>query len=207
MPRLSDETWEIAKEKYVTDSSVTYEDLAKELQVNHATVERHGKKGDWPGLREKHAGEVRVGTRIRVAEMSEARAEQQSEKVDKGLRLVETYQAGLAGIIYQCLLRLGVVKSARNDDEAELVRKAPELWNAMDAKELNRVLSKAVDGQLDLLKQKALMTGGPTERFEVLSKNVHVVVNRTPTEQQEFERVVRRIRETAEDAGLKLPEG
>lgn len=34
-----------------------------------------------------------------------------------------------------------------------------------------------------------------------------LVIDRTPEEQREFERVIRRIRETVEEAGLKLPEG
>lgn len=209
MPRLSDAVWEIAKEKYVTVPGVTYEQLRLELGVTRKTVERRSKEGDWPGLRAEHVRKMSVETDKRIAEMSEVRAKGRSEKVDKGLRLVETYQAGLSGIIYQCLLRLGIVKEAHTEGEVELVKRAPALWDAMDAKELNRVLQKAIDGQLDLMKQKALMTGSPTGRIEVIDKQVHeiLVIERTPEEQQEFERVITRIRETAEEAGLALPEG
>lgn len=41
-------------------------------------------------------------------------------------------------------------------------------------------------------------TKGPTKLL---------IVDRTPEEQREFERVIRKIRETAEEVGLKLPEG
>lgn len=207
MPRLSDAVWEITKEKYVATPGVTYEQLADELGVTGRTVERHGTEGDWPTLRKVYVGKMSGDSDKRIAEMSEARAQGRSEKVDKGLRLVETYQAGLSGIIYQCLLRLGIVKEARTEGEAELVKRAPELWDAMGAKELNRVLQKAIDGQLDLMKQKALMTGKPTDRVEVIERHGILVIERTPEEQQEFERVITRIRETAEEAGLALPEG
>jgi len=207
MPRLSDAVWEIAKEKYVTIPGVTYEQLAGELGVTNRTVERHGAEGDWPTLRKTYVGKLSDETDKRIAEVSETRTQERSEKVAKGLRLVETYQAGLAGIIYQCLLRLGMVKMARTEDEAELVKRSPELWAAMDAKDLNRVLQKSIDGQLDLMKQKALMTGKPTERVEMVERHEILVIERTPEEQQEFERVINRIRETAEEAGLALPEG
>jgi len=218
MPRLSNAAWEIAKEKYVTVPGVTYEQLRLELGVTRKTVERHGKEGDWPALRREHLRKMSVETDKAIAEtdkrineiseeMSVERTKEQSKQVDKGLRLVETYQAGLAGIIYQCLLRLGMVKTARTEDEAELVKRSPELWNAMDAKDLNRVLQKSIDGQLDLMKQKALMTGKPTERVEMIERHEILVIERTAEEQQEFERVIGRIRETAEEAGLALPEG
>jgi len=207
MGRLSDAVWEIAKEKYVTTPGITYEQLADELGVTRRTVERHGTEGDWPTLRKAYVGRLSAEADKRIAELSEARAQAQAEKVDKGLRLVETYQAGLSGIIYQCLLRLGMVKATRSEDEVKLVKRAPELWDAMDAKELNRVLQKAIDGQLDLIKQKALMTGGPTDRLEITDRREVLVIERSPEEQQEFERVITRIRETAEEAGLALPEG
>jgi len=207
MPRLSDAVWEIAKEKYVTVPGVTHEQLRIELGVTRRTVVRHSKEDNWPALRKAHVARMSHESDKRIAELSEARIQERSEKVDKGLRLVETYQAGLAGIIYQCLLRLGMVKTARTEDEAELVKRSPELWNAMDAKDLNRVLQKSIDGQLDLMKQKALMTGKPTERVEMIERHDILVIERNPTEQQEFERVIGKIRETAEEAGLALPEG
>jgi len=207
MPRLSDAVWEIAKEKYVTTPGLTHEQLRLELGVTRKTVERHSKEGGWAELREAHVRKMSAESDRRIAELTETRAQAQAEKVDKGLRLVETYQAGLSGIIYQCLLRLGMVKATRSEDEAKLVKRAPELWDAMDAKELNRVLQKSIDGQLDLMKQKALMTGGPTDRLEITDRREVLVIERSPEEQQEFERVITRIRETAEEAGLALPEG
>jgi len=49
----------------------------------------------------------------------------------------------------------------------------------------------------------------PSGRIEVVDKQAHeiLVIERNPIEQQEFERVIGRIRETAEEAGLALPEG
>jgi len=209
MARLSNATWEVAKQKYVTNPGVTYESLRKELGVTRKTVERHGREGGWPALREAHVRRMSAETDRKIAELTEGRVGDESNRVDRCLRLIENYQADLAEVIDECLLRLGMVKTARTEDEAELVARFPELWDAMDAKDLNRVLLKAIDGQLDLLKQKALMTGGPTGQVEVIDKQVKelLVIDRTPEEQREFERVINRIRETAEKAGLELPEG
>jgi len=64
-------------------------------------------------------------------------------------------------------------------------------------------LGKQWLGQKD--KQERETTG----RIEVVDKQVHeiLVIERNAEEQQEFERVINKIRETAEEAGLALPEG
>jgi len=210
MSRLSDAVWELAKEKYITNPSTTYRSLAEELGVTFRTVANHAKKGNWPGARKENFNKVIQPLKKEISETNEFRAENVAASKSKIQDRIKILEGTLSMFYRKNLLSLGLVKPKTGDAaEQAMFEKAPELWKKLTGKDVSQQVLQAAKILLDLQKQERLMGGEPTERIEIVDKQIREirVVERTAEEQQEFERVVFKIRERIEKAGLRFPEG
>jgi len=173
MPRLSNATWELAKQKYIVDPTMTHRALAKELGVSSKTVNTHAERENWSKERKVYFGKTSALAEEKLAETNEFRVENVEAAKDKVRDRIKVLEGTLSAFYRKNLLLLGIVKP-KPDDAAEqaIFKKAPELWEKLTGKDISQQVLQAAKILLDLQKQERLVSGEPTERIEVLSKQV-----------------------------------